>query len=85
MGITLLFFICNHSYADADALTDLIQDMTSPFPAESYDVVVGIDGTGFITGCTIAHKYNKGTYYRPTMRMHVHVCVQLLYLALPLV
>ena len=57
----MLFFIYNHSYADADALADLIQDMTSPFPEESYDVVVGIDGTGFITGCTIAHKYSKGT------------------------
>ena len=56
-----VFFIITVCYADADALADLLQDMTSPFPEESYDVVVGIDGTGFITGCTIAHKHSKGT------------------------
>lgn len=47
-------------FTDYAAFTALLEDITTLFPAKSYDLVAGIDALGFILGTAVAMRARKG-------------------------
>jgi len=47
-------------FADYEAFTALVEDLSRPFDANDFDVVAGIDALGFILGTALALRFRKG-------------------------
>lgn len=47
-------------FTDYAAFSALLDDLTAPFAAASYDLVAGIDALGFILGTAVAVRSRKG-------------------------
>jgi adenine phosphoribosyltransferase len=47
-------------FTDYAAFSALLEDLTAPFAATSYDLVAGIDALGFILGTAVALRARKG-------------------------
>lgn len=47
-------------FADHEAFTALVEDLSKPFETIQFDMVAGIDALGFILGTALALRFRKG-------------------------